>query len=44
MFGSLSELAAGSHSDAKVVTGCFIVVAAEKGSLCSVSMESIASA
>lgn len=44
VFGSLSELASGSHSDAKVVMWCFIVLAAEKGSLCSVAIESITSA
>lgn len=43
VFGSLSELASGSHSDAKVVMRCFIVLAAEKGS-CSVAIESITSA
>lgn len=41
--GPSPELISDSHSDTRVVVWCFIVLAAEKGSLCSVAMDSVTS-
>lgn len=41
---SFPGLASDSHSDAKVVACCFSLLSAEKGSLCSVVIESVAPA
>lgn len=42
--GSVSGLASGSHSEAKVVPWCFSPLSAERGSLCSAVIESSAPA